>query len=422
MTLRSRTFYAASLRGNVRSGGKMVGVTTPFTGKETTNSTSNDLRGLGKWQTGGLFFNEKRTISIAPAQAKAYWGDELRYSGDVATVEQTDMANVYAGSWPVNILPSSDLVLGGMGATAIARSSPGSPSANVVVTLGELKRDGVPAIIGSGILKERTQTAMKRAARGSSSEYLNVEFGWKPLIADLRKTASSMKQANSLVKQYRRDSSRWVRRRYDFPGDSATSSVVYPPGSPAAYPTAAGRFSLDQYTRSPGMIATSRTTTERWFVGAFQQFVPPRGDDAMDRMLSYEADINHVLGTRLTPEAVWNLAPWSWAVDWFSNAGDVFHNVSEFMFDGLVMPYGYVMEKKTVTKTYTGYGSILGYAPSGQPQPVYPYECTVTMGYETKKRLAASPFGFATTWDSMSPRQLAIMAAIGINRGTTSYK
>lgn len=115
-----------------------------------------------------------------------------------------------------------------------------------------------------------------------------------------------------------------------------------------------------------------------------------------------------VLGLELTPETLWNLAPWSWAVDWVSNAGDVVSNISDWANDGLVLKYGYMMEETSVTDVYTFDG------PSGLPGNHQPYP--VTLQRTVKKRIRATPFGFGLNWSGFSPRQLAILAALGITK------
>ena len=114
-----------------------------------------------------------------------------------------------------------------------------------------------------------------------------------------------------------------------------------------------------------------------------------------------------LLGIELTPEVLWNLTPWSWAADWFANMGDVLSNVSDFANDGLVMHYGYMMETSHVTHTY----DLHGHGLNGVESPL-----TLTFENIQKQRIKASPFGFGLTWESFTPRQLAILAALGISR------
>lgn len=138
-------------------------------------------------------------------------------------------------------------------------------------------------------------------------------------------------------------------------------------------------------------------------------------DNFVNRMIRYEQEANKLLGTRLTPEVVWNIAPWSWAIDWFSNTGDVIHNIEAFQSDGLAMQYGYIMEKTTMDRHLYWEGKI---RPPGDPWgPGVPITSSCRFRDEVKTRYAATPFGFGLTFELMSARQLAISASIGVTRG-----
>lgn len=122
------------------------------------------------------------------------------------------------------------------------------------------------------------------------------------------------------------------------------------------------------------------------------------------------AEANKLLGTRLTPEVLWNLAPWSWAADWITNTGDVLHNISMFAQDGLVLRYGYVMEETIIERTWTLHG--VGFKSSPGP-----YNFSSTLREIHKVRRKATPFGFGVSEEAFTPRQYSILAALGMSRG-----
>jgi hypothetical protein len=115
-----------------------------------------------------------------------------------------------------------------------------------------------------------------------------------------------------------------------------------------------------------------------------------------------------VFGLELTPELVWELSPWSWAVDWFSNVGEVVHNITAFAQNGLVMRYGYVMEHSMIRDTYAFSGETGFNSPVVVP--------TLTLVSETKVRRQANPFGFGVDWKGLNPFQLSIAAALGLKK------
>jgi hypothetical protein len=152
-----------------------------------------------------------------------------------------------------------------------------------------------------------------------------------------------------------------------------------------------------------------QSVSRTWFKGAFSYYIPG-GNSLNERFQRFEQESNRLLGTRLTPDVVWNLAPWSWAADWFGNVGDVIHNVSSLGHDGLTLRYGYVMShqqnimRSQKTGIYTG-------ATAGKQT----LSMTREVREEWKKRFPATPYyGFAAS-GALNETQSAILIALGIS-------
>lgn len=296
-------------------------------------------------------------------------------------------------------LIATDTELDTMGATAIARVLPTNPVAGVLVALGELRREGIPSLVGAQTWKSRTLNA-----RNAGSEYLNYNFGWLPLIGEIQDVARAVTQSDEIVRKYEAESGKLLHRTYTFPTSISSSTSV----ETGVYPTPAFTTS---YWNSTGIRTTVTTTrVENWFSGAFTYYLPPEGSVARQAAVA-----NKLLGTRVTPEVVWNLTPWTWAADWFTNVGDIVHNISAFQNDGLVMPYGYMMRKRTVQKTVT----ISGARKKWDNQEV---NCFQRFTTTVKQRRKASPYGFGVLQSSLSAKQWSILAALGLSRGSTGMK
>lgn len=123
------------------------------------------------------------------------------------------------------------------------------------------------------------------------------------------------------------------------------------------------------------------------------------------------AILAHQLGLEPTPDVLWQVTPWSWAVDWFSNTGDVISNWSSFHIDGLVMRWGYVMEHTLITDTYSLIGARTF---DGVARPV----SDVTFVTETKVRRKANPYGFGVSYGALSAFQSSILVALGMSKGS----
>jgi hypothetical protein len=287
----------------------------------------------------------------------------------------------------------TDAALRAKGTTAVSRCSPNNPSFSIPQAIGEA-REGLPSIIGSGLLKKRAQIA-----REAGSEYLNIEFAWKPLVSDLRSLATAVNDSHEIWTNYRKGSGFKTRKGYHFPKieDSKEYRGNFNP-LPSAFPHGFLTGSSVSYK-----------TNETWFSGAFKYAIPePVGFS--DKMQYWQSQASKILGVRLTPDTVWNLNPWTWAADWFANTGDLMTNVSNMGVDGLVLQYGYAMDQENIDiqATASGTATILGQS--------YPFGATRKQQLKRCKRVPTqSPYGFGATWASLSTRQLAICAALGLS-------
>ena len=301
-----------------------------------------------------------------------------------------------AGGYPVS-QKSSEGSLVGYGATAIARVIPTNPTSGAAAFAGEL-REGLPRMVGSKFIK-------KPSVRNAAGEYLNVEFGVKPFINDLSKFRDSIQNFEKILKQLERDSGKQVRRRYRFP---TVESIELSQGTVPTYPVCLPTYF---WQATHPLVTQTRITIDRWFSGAFTYYLP-QGNDALSRLLRFDAQANKLLGTRVGPDVLWQVTPWSWAADWFANTGDVLHNLQAFSRDGLVMPYGYLMETATAEITYELRGRIYDYSKRAFVSHVMKQVLTTT----DKTRIRATPFGFGLKDTDLTPRQQAIAAALAIQR------
>jgi hypothetical protein len=203
--------------------------------------------------------------------------------------------------------------------------------------------------------------------------------------------------------QYYRDSGKLVRRHYEFPETVDTTLVV----TPNALPNPAAYSGI--YPGGDRGIKRQITTTRSrvWFSGAFTYFAK-RPTKSVDGIIGQIKEMDHLLGLLPTVTGLWNLIPYSWAIDWVTNMGDVVNNLTLFSNDGLVLAYGYVMEHKIRDNEYTISEVI--------ELPDNEILSTQIFRTEVKTRRKATPFGFGLEQGNFSPRQWAILAALGLSR------
>jgi len=353
-----------------------------------------------------------------------FWSSQTFYRGSENVVQAQGLGRLYEGTvhcwagsstgelaYPLAAKPQNFDSVVAAGAIAISRSIPTNPVAGVSVALGEL-REGAPKFITQGTLKE-----LVRDYRKLGDNYLNVEFGWKPFLSDLFKFTSAMKESNKSIQQLYRDSGtdKSVRRKYHFPTETSKSPISTR-GSGQINPFMCDGGQLDAWMvdnqGQPWGHEWSHTTEiKTWFSGAFSYVMPPPPTNLLGRLRTIDAEANKLYGTRITPDTLWNLAPWSWAADWFGNTGDIMSNVSAFSNDSLVLKYGYVMRQMEDFNQCSNQCRIN--TPNGGHLMM---DAVEQFGSRTKVRLQATPWGFGIEIGSLNPKQIAISAALGISR------
>jgi hypothetical protein len=263
---------------------------------------------------------------------------------------------------------SSNATLDVWGSKAIAACAPANQVGTALTTIIELYREGLPHLLGSSLWKDK---ALK--ARNAGDEYLNLEFGYKPLANDIAQFMSIVVNLNRILKQYERDAGKVVRRRMSFPPERSISSVKIVSGGVI---TAPSNSALQKKSPSGETHRVREIITKRWFSGAFTYYIPSQYRER-DGSVNHAKLVERFLGLELTPDVVWELAPWSWAVDWFTNAGAIISNLTSWARDGQVLKYGYIMEHFVCRDTYLYIGD------TGLYTPVIPFPMTLVS--ESKK-------------------------------------
>lgn len=298
---------------------------------------------------------------------------------------------------------------------AYARTAPSAVVFDAAQFLGEL-REGLPKLAFS------TVQSGARFYKGLGSDYLNVEFGWKPFLNDLIKMGQALSGATSILKG---QNSR-VHRRYALPTryESWNAPVSYGASTfgwyglrgqvtPSLLPDTGKSWTIG--INMSGTAIRTRETT-RWFEGEFTNFMPLGFNPD-----SYLERLNALVNVRITPATLWELAPWSWLVDWYLKIGDTIKANENAANDKLIMHYGYAMEKMIQR-------DLLSVDMTNNPRTVktqYPYSYWVglpTHGswvseYTVKRRIRANPYGFRVGGaQALSGSQLAILGALGLTK------
>lgn len=294
--------------------------------------------------------------------------------------------------------PSSKATLDALGATGWARYKPGKAVANTGQFLAELHQLPTIPVLSAFKAIARTNFRKLGAYKKLGGEYLNVEFGWKPFLTDLRDMYNLTHTMDRRLAQLKRDNGKRIRRKGKV-SNNTTVEVIQSEEITPFFP-----ILTSEYYSSPGSrTVTVSTTDSSWFSAGFRYWSPDVGS------LRWTNRAKRALwGINPSPSLLWEVLPWSWLIDWFSNTGDVLSNMSENAAENLAADYAFIM--RTQQKTYEVMES------QSFPQKPYSLECVTLLDYTLKERSVANPYGFGLTFDSLSDRQMLILAALGISR------
>lgn len=385
-------------------------------GKQMTVSQSNVMdRKTGTYRSGGSFYTSRISHFLKAGKVKDgfIWSEDKFYSGPVygrppslAEMEKLGFKNVSLSYGDKN-----ESQMKTDGTNAISYSAPTNPASSLGTTLAESVREGIPSLPGIQSWKRRTELL-----KGAGSEYLNYIFGWDPLVREVGEVRDAARHHRDIMKQYHEGEGRNTHRTFSYP--SKRTEVRKDMGTEfPSFPREQGFWNLNG--PQPQRQVSWVSETKRWFEGCYT-YALPSSTDSWRRSMGYGSDADQLFGLTLTPSLLWELTPWSWAVDWFSNVGENINNITNFGLAGLVLRYGYMMEESIDIVTASGGSCQVASTSKSKPRST---ETVVpasgwSRGFEivTKRRVPASPFGFSIGWEGLSPTQLAITAALGITK------
>lgn len=326
-----------------------------------------------------------------------YYGYDTWYRGPLLPRLSYDMA--FPG-YPNAAQPSDSEIIG-LGQRALEQCAPTAPQANAATFIGEMFAS-LPQMVGASLWKTRLTDY-----RAIGSEHLNIQFGWLPFLGDLKKIATSLSRSTAILRQLQRDNGRVVRRRFRFPPVTSVSETSFQ----GMYGNPYWRLDGAVHLRSPypDVVVWDRSERTSWFSGAFSYCIPT-DSDLWSKIEKYDAMTNVLLGTRVTPETVWQLAPWSWLVDWKFSIGQALSLATRFSEDGLVIRYGYLMNHQVREMEYSVPPALMK---NGKTLPA----TFTTLRSESKARYRATPYGFGTSIDGLSDQQWAILGLLGLAKG-----
>lgn len=291
------------------------------------------------------------------------------------------------------------------------RMAPSVSEFSLTTFLGEL-REGLPRIL-PGALKGQVNTL-----RQAGGDYLNVEFGWKPLINDLRSLAEVLLSASyGLYRPFgasHRERKPPASTFYKSTDGTISQEIQYQIGhqginNSALFLPTDGIGHIGS-SNAKGLVRTVRkSSVKRWIEGEFV-YIPKASFD----MSKYQSRVDSLMSLDLTPSTLWELSPWSWLVDWFIDLGGAIQSMEAATTNRVISTYCYAMEetKSSISSSVTILGSTNPfYTYNGPKQLNHSYD------YVRKRRIRANPFGFlGSPSTTLNGGQMAILGALGLTK------
>lgn len=366
-------------------------------------SAAHRRKGRNGWDGGGPFYAVKQHIETIPTEPMTFVRNSVKWQGATsygALTSPPTSIDAAVGTMPFwqDEVPR----LTSWGSTGWKRARPDKPIGSLAQFVYEL--NDLPSI------PLRLYNRLK-SFNSLGSEYLNIQFGWRPFVNDLVKFYELQQTLERRLNQLRRDNGQNIRRKLKLKestnvtvNSSSTSSIIANGCWPAPPNWASGQTYLTDFTSVQEKV---------WYSASMKYWIP-------------EPYINSVRWTRRaklalfgalpTPEVVLAVLPWSWLINWFSNIADVTAVASMGAVDALSANYAFVMRQVT---TLNMRGAVITVKPSIYSNDKWDGGQFVTFTRRTtttKSRMGASPFGFGVKFESLSAFQTSIAVALGISR------
>lgn len=381
-------------------------------------------------------YSEQRTQSAMPiVSTKVVWNRP----GYPSTTNYVDGQLCLRADITSMDLPISDSAIRSQGGSMLRESRPTKSHANLGQWFGELHEFGgmfnVPREL-PGELQKYSGTKLnelrrfREGGRAVGSGYLAGQFGWLPFVGEVINSLDSIANSTGIVDDFVRNSAKLIKRsnRKELGVSVDTAQGSFQVGSGSSSFTRAGvGFNLYKGTsqsfygfNSKLYVDYNATVTQRSQLrtsAIFEYFASdPQG--FLGTANSYAQKAKILLGDPLVSLGTfWELAPWSWAIDWHFNLGSLLSYQESVATDGLVMHRGSTVYEN-VAQVIVHWTPRLDYY---APDPYYKSTLDSVSGNlistatkRTQVRLTSSPYDMGVNWSGYSARQWFILGSLGL--------
>jgi hypothetical protein len=355
---------------------------------------------------GGPFYRWKTAITRVPSEFHTLY----RPNGLGSNRGKLYEGRLTIAPEPVPPFQDAEQLANDNGASLWNKAKPAKPLMQGAAAIFELRE--LPEMLRQRFLTPRSGIGIQNAKHGKevlaniSNYWLALKFGWEPLLKDVRNFVTTQLNGQKYLEQLIRDEGKPVRRKSAMP----TQFTDYGVSEFEGYQYFEQGFVTQAYHTVPKGTFHWTSGADCWFEGQFRYWLPPGPRDVnwTNRMLAA------IFGLYPTPSQVYQVMPWSWLIDWFTNVGDVVDNASGGVEDKLSADYAYCMAHKWYMREAKSVGEF--YSSNSFDGPTVSLTASSQMYTDTKVRIVPSPFGFGFDGDfSLSLTQWSILGALGLS-------
>jgi hypothetical protein len=250
----------------------------------------------------------------------------------------------------------------------------------------------------------------RRFSKRVADDYIEFNFGWFPLYKTIKDFFEHLDTREKQVEQILRDANRPVRRYAMLHVDNDYTSFN---DETSWSDSGKGHSSMrpihvSQCYASGRGSHMKKTGSRRVWCKGRSRYVLPSLRNGKPNMKKIR---RRLTGLRVTPDQLYNLIPWTWAIDWFTGLGHFMQAIAPGVGDRWIIEYAYIMDERQFTWYETVHQHT--YGPDNVKQRI---EVVYHRRNWRKARTAASLFGWGLSQEDLSPFQISIAGALGYSK------
>lgn len=240
-----------------------------------------------------------------------------------------------------------------------------------------------------------------------ADHFLNIQFGWNPFLSDLKRFYATTRDFGKIVDRMERQNGQWVRRRVTLKSETTVKYLNAGIGN-TLFPNTF--FDNAQWMSGNALWQLrEEKTTQISAVGKFRFYRPEFDKDRPKNMVTINRllQIATLYGVRVNPSNIYKATPWTWAIDWISNTGDLIDHANDVAIDSVASKYVFLMQHEVTKRIFV--------------QTIPFHDSRLSFEFvriiDTKQREEGhSPYGFSLDVSNLTARQFAIAGALGLSR------